>query len=302
MSDEDSIKILNSLVPKPLDLGELLKECPSNGHHEQDDSTTPKGCPYLNGSAPPKPVRSNSINKKFPEWQTSISVASEPVNYNDYLHLDKLLNAQYPESTKYGHPAHDEHLFIVVHQTYELWFKQLIFEIDSIRGLLEKPIVDERCLLVIVQRLQRINLIWKLLNDQITVLETMAPTDFIDFRGYLSTASGFQSIQFRLFENKLGLAESFRIKFNQQKYDYLFTDNESKEKIRKSVEEPSMLKLIEAWLERTPGLVSFDYTENGSKVEYNYLLKEYEKNVNQYLMDTYVKAAQVSLYNSFLFV
>lgn len=120
----------------------------------------------------------------------------------------------------------------------------------------------------------------------------MAPTDFIDFRGYLSTASGFQSVQFRLFENKLGLSENLRIKFNQQKYDYLFTDSETKEKIRKSVEEPSLLRLINAWLERTPGLVTCEETENGSK-EYNYLLKEYEKSVNQYLEDTYVKAAQV---------
>lgn len=120
----------------------------------------------------------------------------------------------------------------------------------------------------------------------------MAPTDFIDFRGYLSTASGFQSVQFRLFENKLGLSEHLRIKFNQQKYDYLFTDSETKEKIRKSVEEPSLLKLINAWLERTPGLVTCEQTENGSK-EYNYLLKEYEKSVNEYLEDTYVKAAQV---------
>jgi tryptophan 2,3-dioxygenase len=67
-------------------------------------------------------------------------------------------------------------------------------------------VVDERCLLVIVQRVQRINQIWKLLNDQIALLETMAPTDFLDFRGYLSTASGFQSLQFRIFENKFGLS------------------------------------------------------------------------------------------------
>ncbi|CAF0885374.1 unnamed protein product [Brachionus calyciflorus] len=290
MTDEESINILNSLVPKQLDINELIKNPPKGD--TEDVSSKPSGCPYLNGSAPNKPMRMNSVNKKFPEWQTSISVASEPVNYNDYLKLDKILDAQYPESTKYGHPAHDEHLFIVVHQAYELWFKQLIFEIDSIRDLLGKPIVDERCLLVVVQRLQRINLIWKLLNDQISVLETMAPTDFLDFRGYLSTASGFQSVQFRLFENKLGLAEHLRIKFNQQKYDYLFTDSETKEKIRKSVEETSMLKLIEAWLERTPGLVCFEHHENGDKVEYNYLLKEYEIGVNNYLKDTYLKAAQ----------
>ncbi len=74
-------------------------------------------------------------------------------------------------------------------------------------SLLAKPVVDDRCILVVVSRIQRINMIWKLLNDQIHILETMAPTDFIDFRGYLSTASGFQSLQFRVFENKLGLAE-----------------------------------------------------------------------------------------------
>lgn len=123
----------------------------------------------------------------------------------------------------------------------------------------------------------------------------MAPTDFIDFRGYLSTASGFQSLQFRVFENKLGLPESSRINFNKQKYDYLFTDEESKEAIRKSVEEPNLLKLIQAWLERTPGLVSVDYTECGKQIEYNYLLREYEKSVNTYLKDTYVTPAEVSL-------
>jgi hypothetical protein len=85
-----------------------------------------------------------------------------------------------------------------------------------------------------------------------------------------------------------------RIKFNQQPYDYLFTDEESKKQLKDSLEKPSLLKLIEAWLERTPGLVTFDYNENGNKVEDNYLLKEYEKSVNKYLKDTYVTPAEVS--------
>lgn len=120
MTDEESINILNKLVPKPLDLSELLKNCPSSESVEKksDESSFPKpsGCPFMNGSMPPKPIRSNSVNKKFPEWQTSVSIASEPVVYNEYLQLDKILNAQFPESNKYGHPAHDEHLFIIVHQ------------------------------------------------------------------------------------------------------------------------------------------------------------------------------------------
>ena len=94
---------------------------------------------------------------------------------------------------------------------YELWFKQITFELDSVIDLLAKPVVDDRCILVVVQRIQRINVIWKLLNDQILILDTMAPTDFLNFRGYLSTASGFQSLQFRCLENKLGLSEVTQI-------------------------------------------------------------------------------------------
>lgn len=73
----------------------------------------------------------------------------------------------------------------------------------------------------------------------------------------------------------------------------MFTDEESKESLKNSTEKPTLLKLIDAWLERTPGLVSFDYNENGNKVEYNYLLKEYEKSVHRYLHDTYVAPAEV---------
>ena len=87
-----------------------------------------------------------------------------------------------------------------------------------------------------------------------------------------------------------------RIKFNQQPYDYVFTDDESRESLRKSLERPSLLKLIEAWLERTPGLVTLDYTENGHKVEDNFLLKEYEKGVKQFLHDSFIKAAEVKMH------
>ncbi len=76
-----------------------------------------------------------------------------------------------------------------------------------------------------------------------------------------------------------------RIKFNQERYDYVF-DEESKDYLKKTEDGPSLLKTIEAWLERTPGL-SFGESED------NYLLKEYEKSVNKYLKDTYVTAAEV---------
>ena len=73
----------------------------------------------------------------------------------------------------------------------------------------------------------------------------------------------------------------------------MFTDVESQERLRRSIEQPSLLKLINAWLERTPGLVSFDVNESGNKVEYNNLLKEYEESAQRYLRDTYVKTAEV---------
>lgn len=264
---------------------------------QQVNMATGGGCPFFMGSKPPKRQISISTHpelkglKSF-ELQTSVSVAAEPVFYHDYLQLDKILNAQFPASAKYGNLSHDEHLFIVTHQAYELWFLQITFELDSIIELLAAPVVDDRCILVVVQRIQRINMIWKLLNDQIHILETMAPTDFIDFRGYLSTASGFQSLQFRCLENKLGLAESNRIKYNQLNYDHVFTEEESKEKLQKTREEPTLLKLIDAWLARTPGLVNYDINESGKQVEYNYMCKEYEKSVNQYLIDTYLIPAE----------
>lgn len=87
--------------------------------------------------------------------------------------------------------------------------------------------------------------------------------------------------------------QSLRIKFNQQKYDYHFIDEESKEAIKNSVEQPTLLKLIEAWLERTPGLVTHKHDEEGNKVEIQHFRDEYEKAVRQYCKDIYLDPAEV---------
>lgn len=82
----------------------------------------------------------------------------------------------------------------------------------------------------------------------------MTPLDFMDFRDYLSPASGFQSLQFRLFENKLGVKTEHRVKYNQ-KYSHVFgTEPEAIEAIQKSEQDPSLGDLVQRWLERTPGL------------------------------------------------
>jgi hypothetical protein len=87
------------------------------------------GCPFFN----------NTLNNK--NSGDDKKSTSESLNYNNYLHLDKILNAQEPVSFKSDAKAHDEHLFIIIHQTYELWFKQLIFELDSIIKLLDQPVI-----------------------------------------------------------------------------------------------------------------------------------------------------------------
>ncbi|NWX60233.1 T23O dioxygenase, partial [Promerops cafer] len=181
--------------------------------------------------------------------------------YGEYLQLNKILNAQELESEKKGKKIHDEHLFIVTHQAYELWFKQILWEMDSVRVIFQNGHVrDERNMLKVITRMNRISLILKLLVEQFSVLETMTALDFFDFRYYLSPASGFQSLQFRLLENKIGVPQSLRVPYNRRHYRDNFKGQDH-ELLLQSEQEPTLLQLVEAWLERTPGLdaEAFDF-------------------------------------------
>ncbi|XP_064004773.1 tryptophan 2,3-dioxygenase isoform X2 [Pogoniulus pusillus] len=181
--------------------------------------------------------------------------------YGDYLQLNKILNAQELQSEKKGNKIHDEHLFIVTHQAYELWFKQILWEMDSVREIFQNGHVrDERNMLKVITRMNRISMILKLLVEQFSILETMTALDFFDFRYYLSPASGFQSLQFRLLENKIGVPQSLRVPYNRRHYRDNFKGEEY-ELLLKSEQEPTLLQLVEAWLERTPGLEAegFDF-------------------------------------------
>ena len=130
------------------------------------------------------------------------------VYYADYLQLEKITEAQDPESFKEGRePAHDEMLFIIIHQAYELWFKQVLFEVNSVIEIMNKPVVNDNSpeMQTVVHRLKRVVTILKVLVQQIDIMETMTPMDFLDFRDMLRPASGFQSYQFKVLEAKLGL-------------------------------------------------------------------------------------------------
>ena len=176
--------------------------------------------------------------------------------YGGYLQLDKVLDAQYPVSFEKGNePAHDEMLFIVIHQAYELWFKQILFELDYAMQIFSQEKINDNSedLNLVRHRLHRITSIMQLLNQQVNILDTMTPLDFLEFRNLLTPSSGFQSKQFRLIEARLGL----QLEKRHQK-DYYKRTNEggfSKsdyEKISATEEKMSLLQLVNNWLERMP--------------------------------------------------
>jgi tryptophan 2,3-dioxygenase len=183
---------------------------------------------------------------------------SDVLYYWDYLHLDGLLSAQTPKSAEFGDTIHDELIFIAVHQTSELWFKQVLFELESVIKLMDQEPVPERDLGVVLSRLQRINVIQRLLVLQLDVLETMTPLDFLDFRSMLLPASGFQSVQFRLIENTFGLLERDRLRI--EGHSYLATlRRDHVDLVTRSEEAPSLFDFVERWLSRTPFLETKDF-------------------------------------------
>jgi tryptophan 2,3-dioxygenase len=183
---------------------------------------------------------------------------ADELTYGDYLQLGRVLDSQHLESERHGEVAHDEMLFIIVHQAYELWFKQILWEMDAVRRLLGPASVQERDVARAVAHLERIHRIQKLLVDQIDVLETMTPLDFLEFRDLLIPASGFQSAQFRLIENRLGMTTESRLKFDKAVYTAKLPPDD-RERLNASEREPSIFDLVEKWLERTPFIESDEF-------------------------------------------
>jgi tryptophan 2,3-dioxygenase len=145
------------------------------------------------------------------------------LSYGTYLNIAKLLDLQKGLSRE-----HDELLFIVAHQVYELWFKVVLFELEATRDR-----IDADDIFFARHYLQRVHVIERVLVEQIEVLETMSPQDFLAFRSQLAPASGFQSVQFREIEFLSGLKEPkylARIEATPQEV----------ERLRKRLDEPSL--------------------------------------------------------------
>lgn len=185
--------------------------------------------------------------------------SSTPVHYADYLQLGALLHCQKPESFKRGRPAHDEMLFIITHQTYELWFKQIHFELDSLLKIFQQNSIHEGQMGKIVERMKRIHLIFQHLVKQLDILETMTPSSFLEFRQDLAPASGFQSVQFRALEIKLGLPIQSR-PAQWPHYIYAQLKDHEREYLSKLEQAPSLKDYLVLWLERSPFLESEQFS------------------------------------------
>jgi tryptophan 2,3-dioxygenase len=175
----------------------------------------------------------------------------KPLYYNDYLQLDKILGAQDPESDKGGIRADDEMLFIIIHQAYELWFKQILHELNIVREIFKKPNIPNNSpdIYNSVHRIKRVCRILDITVMQLGVLETMTPLDFLDFRDLLRPASGFQSIQFKIIEATLGL--KYKSRYGQDYYISHLKPDDVK-RVREAEQEESLLVLFNKWLERMP--------------------------------------------------
>jgi tryptophan 2,3-dioxygenase len=153
------------------------------------------------------------------------------LSYGSYLHLDTLLHQQQLQSDP---PAHDELLFITIHQVYELWFKLLLHELTSVRDLLLNGGASAHAMWTARHLMRRVVQVEQVLIAQLPVLETMTPQDFLDFRSLLAPASGFQSVQFREVEFLSGLKDETFIDRLRGATD------EERRRLRRRLDEPTL--------------------------------------------------------------
>ncbi len=144
-----------------------------------------------------------------------IEARGDQLTYSSYLRVPELLELQHPQSVP---QHHDELLFIIVHQTYELWFKELLHDLDGVVASLQASAANPEShdyVYEAARLLRRCTEITRVLVEQFTILETMLPTHFLAFRGKLEPASGFQSEQFRELEFLCGLKDEKMLRYHR---------------------------------------------------------------------------------------
>jgi len=185
--------------------------------------------------------------------------AADRLTYGTYLGIDELLALQRPLSK----PAHhDELLFIVIHQVYELWFKQLLHELDATAAAL-----DAGDLLKVAKFFRRIHTIQRLLEEQVDVLETMTPQEFNAFRDHLNPASGFQSVQFREMEFLCGVR-------NVETMRHIVLDDAQRARLERRLREPSLYDRVKALLKELVETYRTIYTDADNRYDLYLLLED----------------------------
>ncbi len=170
------------------------------------------------------------------------------LTYAKYLHIDGLLGLQEPRSTP---PQHDEMLFIVIHQVFELWFKEVLHEVEKI-----KMDFSRGDLFGAIHTFKRVRTIMKTLVGQLDILETMTPMSFSAFRDRLDTASGFQSFQFRELEFVLGYKRPDMLRFA--------ASPEARALLERRLAEPSLVDHFYAFLEKQGAKIPTELREKES--------------------------------------
>jgi tryptophan 2,3-dioxygenase len=187
-----------------------------------------------------RPLRAKSDASARPKTGGSTGngpgqTAKAALSYGSYLKIDELLDLQQPLSRP---RHHDEMLFIIIHQVYELWFKQLIHELDATMAALDR---DD--LLRVAKNFRRIHAIQRLLEQQVDILETMTPQEFNQFRDNLNPASGFQSVQFRELEFACGVRRTDILKWVE-------LSDAARARLEARLKEPSLYHRAKALLRR----------------------------------------------------
>ena len=220
----------------------------------------------------------------------------KPVYSSEYLQLDKILNAQDPESLKEGVRADDEMLFIIIHQSYELWFKQILHELKIVSEIFRQPNIQNNApdIYNSVHRLKRICTILNVAVGQMAILETMTPLDFLDFRDFLRPASGFQSIQFKMIEATLGLAYESR---HGKSYYLSQLNADDIARVKEAESQQSLLVLINNWLMRMPFIDNKAYWEAEDSF-WNQYRKAYSESLSEAEMHNLKVFDQLFINNS----
>ncbi|KAL0488780.1 tryptophan 2,3-dioxygenase [Acrasis kona] len=253
-----------------------ISECPffkhtngvMNGHANGHANGHTNGNPHINGNSSHDEDYTKHHGKlhNLKDRLTVEDVRGSEVTYANYINTNDLLALQ-GSDIKLGHHHHDEHLFILVHQEFELWFKQILHELTSVQTIFISSAVDggklsQQAAHVIVSRIDRCDRIMRHALGIFDILETMHPADFLEFRDYIGPASGFQSIQMREMEILLGLEDTERVRCGFSTYMHpIQKDVNGVQRIMIRKGEATIRNLVYDWLENIYNKVPSDFVQ-----------------------------------------